>query len=161
MEEGQSIRFIRGTGSPLKAPTLGHVAAAMTVGIPFSSGQPLLDTVEEKGEGEPLHREHIWTFEGQTQAHFRPSFKEEAVDLKELVRRLESREWCLANPDHPIAYMHFLLHNRAQLVERLKGMKPLEKITRGEVGNRSICLIPSDAMPEDREKMLAEFNKAA
>lgn len=158
MEEGQSIKFIKDKGSPLKAPTLGHVAAAMTVGIPFSGGQCLLDTVEEV-EGR-LEREHVWTFDGSVFAHFRPNFPEEAVELNELVRRLESREWCLANPDHPIAFMHFLLHNRAQLVERVKQMKPLEKLTRGQPGSRSICLIPADATPEEREKMLAEFDKS-
>jgi hypothetical protein len=160
MEEGQTIRFIRGKGAPLKSPTLGYVAAAQTCGIPYADGAPLWDTVEEIAADQPLERRHVWSFDGDVLAHFKPNFIEEAITLDELVERLADREWCEKNPDHPIAYMHWLLHNRAEIVERVKALKslPLQKLTRGPKGDEHSCYIPANATDEERAKMLEDFN---
>ena len=151
MKEGQTIRFIRGEGAPLQSPTLGLVAAALTSGIRFSSDKPLLDTVEER-EGEAV-REFAWSFDDRVTATFRPNFREETLTMEELRRRFEDLAWCEQNPDHPIAYMRVLFEKLTQLRTNLRAIKPLLKIRQG----RSTALIPGDASPEEKARILAEL----
>ena len=151
MKEGQTIRFIRGEGAPLQSPTLGLVAAALTSGIRFSSDKPLLDTVEER-EGEVV-REFAWSFDDRSAVVFRPNFREETLSMEELRRRFEDLAWCGQNPDHPIAYMRVLFEKLTLLRTNLRAMKPLLKIRQG----RSTALIPADASPEEKARILAEL----
>ncbi|WP_009963025.1 hypothetical protein [Verrucomicrobium spinosum] len=158
MEKGQGITFIKGTGSPIQSPTLGQVSVALASGIAFSSDKCLLDTVEDR-DG-VLHREHVWTFDADSTATFRPNFPAETITLAELVKRFDDVEWCRANPDHPISYMRALWGTRAGLVKRVKERKPLEKITESDGEHTSIVLIPQDATDEERAEMLREFEQA-
>lgn len=151
MKEGQTIRFIQGAGAPLQSPTLGLVAAALTSGIRFSSDKPLLDTVEERN-GEAV-REFAWSFDDRGTVVFRPNFPEETLTLEELRRRFEDLSWCEQHPDHPIAYMRVLFEKLTQLRTSVRAMKPLLKIRQG----RATALIPSDATPEEKARILAEL----
>jgi hypothetical protein len=151
MKEGQTIRFVRGDGSPLQSPTLGLVAAALASGARFASDKPLLDTVEER-EGEAL-REFAWSFDDRSTVVFRPQFREETLTLDELRRRFEDLAWCEQNPDHPIAYMRVIFEKLTHLRASLRAMKPLLKIRQG----RATALIPADASPEDKARLLAQL----
>ena len=151
MQEGQTIRFVRGEGSPLQSPTLGLVAAALACGIRFAGDKPLLDTLEDR-EGDPL-REFIWTFDDRSKATFRPKFCEETLTFEEFRQRFEDLAWCEKNPDHPIAFLRVLSEKLAQLRTSLRTMKPLLKIRKG----RATALIPPDASPEDKAKILAQL----
>lgn len=158
MKEGQSIKTIRGKGSPIKSPLLGSVAAAIASGIDFSSTDCLLHTIKEV-DGEPLE-EFAFTFDGDATCTFEPSFARETIDLHELAKRFQSDEWCTANPHHPIAYMRNVLRHRNNLVAQIKN-RPRHEVTEVQVGNRtSRCYIPENATPEEREAILKEFNEA-
>ena len=151
MQEGQTIRFIRGGGSPLQSSTLGLVAAALAGGIRFSSDKPLLDTVEDR-DGAAV-REFTWSFDDRGTATFRPNFREETLTLEELRARFEDLSWCEKNADHPIAYMRVLFEKLTQLRSGLRAMKPLLKIRKG----RATAFIPADAPPEEKARILAEL----
>ena len=73
--------------------------------------------------------------------------------LEELRRRFEDLAWCEQNPDHPIAYMRVLFEKLTQLRASLRAMKPLLKIRQG----RATALIPADASPEDKARLLAQL----
>ena len=159
MHEGQTIKHITGEGAPLKSPALGLVAASLTSGIAFASDKPLLDTVEEI-DGEAV-RKFVWSFDGGRTATFRPSFKEETIDLHEMGRRFNDAAWCAANADHPIAFMRAMFDQLCALRVRLREMKPLLKIVKsGGAGSRSIALIPQDADPARKAELLAELDRA-
>lgn len=158
MEQGQSVKFIHGEGSPLKSSTLALVAALRVCGISFLNTKPLLDAVEEK-DGE-LERRFVWSFGGQATALFRPAFAEESIGLHEFAKRFNDAAWCRANADHPIAFLRAFADELTNLRTALKDMKPLLKIVRGSGQNRSIALIPSDTSPEEKERILNEMEAA-
>ena len=158
MRKGDSIKTLAAPGSPRRSPSRGPVCAALACGIPYYGTKPLVDFIEESHDGDPRHvpiaiRKHVWTFEGDAHCEFKPAFKAESVEFNELVRRFNSDEWCLANPHHPIAYMRAIFDKLNALDERLKTMKPLLKIQRGD----SFALIPSDLTPEEQQHLLAEL----
>ena len=97
MHEGQTIKHVTGDGAPIKSPALGLVAAVLTSGIRFASDKPMLDTIEEI-DGEAV-RKFVWSFDGGRTATFRPSFKEETIDLHEFGRRFNYPVWCAANAE--------------------------------------------------------------
>ena len=151
MKKGDSIKTLAAPGSPRRSPSRGPVCAALACGLPYYGTKPLVDFIEEvKGVAE---RKHVWTFEGDATCEFKPAFKAESIEFNELVRRFNSDEWCLANPHHPIAYMRAMFDKLNALEERLKTMKPLLKIQRGD----SFALIPSDLTPEEQQHLLAEL----
>ncbi len=155
MEQGQSVKFILGEGSPLKSSTFGLVAALRVCGIGFLNSKPLLDTVEEK-DGE-LERRFVWSFGGQATALFRPVFPEESIELHEFARRFNDAAWCRAHADHPIAFLRAFSDELTNLRTTLKDMKPLLKIVRGSGSSRSIALIPADTAPDEKERILHEM----
>lgn len=158
MRQGQSIKTIRGKGSPIKSPLLGCVAAALTSGIDFSSTDCLLHTIKEV-DGEPAE-EFAFTFDGDATCTFEPSFARETIDLHELAKRFQSDEWCTANPHHPIAYMRTVLGHRNNLVAQIKN-RPRHEVIEAQVGSRtSRCYIPEDATPEQREAILKDFHES-
>lgn len=157
MRQGQSIKPIRGKGSPIKSPLLGAVAAALTTGLQPSSADYLLHTLREV-EGEPVE-EFTFTFDGDSTCTFEPSFARETIDLYELVKRFQSDEWCTANPHHPIAYMRTILKHRNSLVAQIKN-RPRHEVIEVKTGNRtSRCYIPENATPEEREAILKDFHE--
>jgi hypothetical protein len=158
MEQGQSVKFIIGGGSPIKSSTLGLVAALRVCGISFLNQKPLLDTVEEK-DGE-LERRFVWSFGGQATALFRPAFPEETIELHEFAKRFNDAAWCQANADHPIAFLRAFSDELTNLRTTLKEMKPLLKIVRGSSNSRSIALIPADTSAEEKERILNEMEAA-
>lgn len=157
MREGQSIKTIRGKGSPIKSPLLGAVSAALTTGIQFSSNDCLLHTIREV-DGEALE-EFAFTFDGDSTCTFEPSFARETIDLHELAKRFQSDEWCKANPHHPIAYMRTILDHRNSLVAQIKN-RPRHEVIEVKTGSRtSRCYIPENATAEEREAILKDFHE--
>ena len=70
------------------------------------------------------------------------------------IRRFESEEWCLANPEHPISFLRWAFRAHSQLRDRIRTLKPAALIRRG---NRQVTL-PSD-LPEDKRQQLLSYLK--
>jgi len=145
MKEGQQVHFIRDDQPPLKSEVTVLIAAMLACGFKYASDKPLLDTIEEE-EGAPK-RSVTWSLDGSVKA----AFKDETLDLIEFRRRFESRDWCLAHPDHPIAYLRAFSDALSSLRNELRAMKPLLLVRRG----RRFALIPQDAAPEKKAELLA------
>lgn len=151
MKEGQKVQFVRDHEAPLKSSTTPMVAAGLASGFEFAGEKPLLDTLEEV-DGAP-QRTATWSLDGGITATFRPAFKEETIEFAEFRRRFESLEWCGANPDHPIAYLRAFSDKLGSLRNELRAMKPLLLVRRG----RRFALIPQDAAPEKKARILSEL----
>jgi len=146
MKKGQTLAFLRDHESPLKSPNTRIVAAALASGGKFANDRPLLDAVEAKPDG-TTHRTVTWCMDGEKSMHFAPNFPEESIGFDEFRARFQSREWCEANPDHPIAFMRAFSDAMNRLRDRVKEMKPMLMVRKG----RRTALIPADET-EDRKR---------
>lgn len=151
MKEGQKIQFVRDDQAPLKSSVTPLIAAALACGIEFAHDKPLLDTLEEV-DGQP-RRSVTWSMDGGSAAVFRPNFKEETLDFAEFRRRFESRAWCEANPDQPIAYLRAFSDKLSLLRNDLRVMKPLLLVRKG----RRFALIPQNADADKKARILGEL----
>lgn len=158
MHQGQSLKFVRGTGAPIKAPQLGVVVAAIISGLKTAGAECLLHCIKEK-DGEPVE-DFVWSFDGDGTCTFEPSFPRETIDVNELERRFLSDEWCRANPHHPIAFMRCFFDHRNQLVAQIKSRPRYEVIEIVNGTTTSRCFIPENATPDERAAILAEFNQS-
>ncbi len=149
MKEGQQVLFLRDDQPPLKSDLTHMVAAALICGFEFANKKPLLDTLEEVN-GQPK-RAVTWSLDGASKATFRPQFAEATFDLAEFRQHFESLEWCLANPDHPIAYLRAFSDALTSLRNELRAQKPLLLVRRG----KRFALIPQDADPAKKAELLA------
>lgn len=160
VRQGQTIKSLRGEGRPLMADTLGIVAAALACDMEFSGPQCLLDTVEEGGV-----IKHVWTFDGESAATFRVPQGTESVEFNEFVRRFKDEAWCMANADHPIAYLRAMWDQltwlRSQLRERKPALKLQKVIEDGEETRTVTAIIPQDCPPEERAEYLRHFEEAS
>lgn len=153
MEAGLVIAYIRTNDPPLKSREAVFVAAALACGYKYASKKPFCYTIEEK-DGEAVTTAS-WAFEAKSKSEFvLPDGKRETVDFIEFRRRW-NKDWCLANPHHPISHQFGLDEQFDSLRNNLRGMKPALYIRKG----RRWCLIPDDATEEERTKLLQEFNR--
>lgn len=155
MHQGQTLKFVRGAGAPIKAPQLGVVVAALISGIKTSGPDCLLDMLVEK-DGE-VKEEFVWSFDGDSVCTFEPGFARETIDVKEIERRFLSEEWCKANPHHPIAYMRCFFDQRNELVAQIKNRPRHEVVEVVNGGKTSRCFIPENATTQERAALLEEF----
>lgn len=155
MKKGQTIAFVRGSESPRKSNNTKLVAAAIACGIPPSGKNFFSDTIEEV-DGKSK-RQVTWTMDASGPfATFAPIKKEESLDFLEFQRRFTSREWCEANPDHPIAYMHAYTEHLNRLGDKLRTLKPMLLMRKG----KRTAIVPSGSSAAEtakREEILAKF----
>jgi hypothetical protein len=158
VHDGQTLNYLRGTGSPLMAHELGIVAAAFISGIKPSSEKPLLDTV--CGEDAAAVREFAWSFNAESKA----DFADEQIGLNEFVRRFNDVAWREANPEHPISYMAAMWDQLCRLRTDLRALKPLLKLQKqiddGDELHIHTVLISQDASAEERADFLEAYNAA-
>lgn len=158
MHQGQTLKFVRGDGPPIKAPQFGAVVAALVSGCRFASPDCLLDQLKEK-DGE-IAESFVFSFDGESTATFEPAFAKETIDVKEIERRFLSDEWCRANPHHPIAFMRCFYDERNRRVAEIKDRPRHEVIEVVNGRKTSRCFIPENATPEERAEILKEFNES-
>lgn len=156
MKEGTSFNMVREKDvHPAKSQNTRIVAAALASGIRPATDKFYSDTIEDKGGG-VSERQVTWLLDAKKTASFEPDFERETINFSEFNRRMRSQEWCEANPSHPIAYLreYIELHNR--LVDRIKQMRPMIMLRKGQ----RVAIVPSGNSPEEtreREEILAEF----
>lgn len=154
LQRGQSIRVIGGEGAPVASPKLGQIALILACGGEYAGEKPFLDTVD--GD-----QKRAFAFGFNDDVKF--SIQGESISLKDLLERFSDAEWCEANPEHPISYMHAFWAQILDLRQQLKAMKPLMKLQRteddGEESHTYTALISQDASPEDKAKMMALFEE--
>lgn len=144
---GAEITLLRDDKPPLKSPNTKLIAAAITCGFEFAHSEAMLDTIQQTDSGPK--RQVTWSMNGGKKA----DIAGEEVSFVEFRKRYESMDWCKANPNSPIAYLRFVFDNYERLRDKLRDMKPLALIKRG---NR-IALIPADADAATREKILCRL----
>ena len=153
LKENARIAFVRDEGtSPVASPNTRLVAAAITAGTEFAGDHPLVDTVEELPHG-GVKRQTTWIMDADSKLTFSPNFKEETISFPEFRQRYEDIEWCNANPDHPIAYLRLFSDNYSRLLERVKTLKPMALIRRGN----SKALIPFGTPRAKVEEILSRL----
>lgn len=145
---GQTLSILRDNEAPLQSPNTRIVAAALASGATFANDRPLIDAIESTPEGPK--RTVTWCMSGDRSISFRPNFAEETLAFDQFRERFDSREWCEANPDHPIAYMRAFSEQMNRLRDRVKTMRPMLMVRKG----RRTALIPSDCSEERKAEIL-------
>lgn len=158
MNPGLEIRTISGEGPPVKAKELGAVACALVNGVRYASDRPFVNTIDAEGK-----ETFVWAFDGSDKIDFSPSFVAETISFAELQKRFADKEWCKANSDHPIAYMHCMWEQILHLRSELAGRMPHQKITKTNTDDEgsvtsSVVLIPHGASDEDKAEWLEKFH---
>jgi hypothetical protein len=148
MRTGQKIVFVRGNEPPLRCPHTALIAAAIVSGAKLAGEKPFLHTLEEV-DGEPK-RTTTWSVDGGGELLFRPAFPEERIDFAEFRKRFEDEAWCLANPDHSIAYLRAFADTLEDLRAQLRDQKPAFLLRKG----KRFAVIPQDADPERKREIL-------
>jgi hypothetical protein len=152
--EGSSICVVSDESDELrgsiKNTNTATIAGALTSGAEFH-GRGYIDAVEEV-DGQPKRRT-TWVLDAAKKLEFLPNFEAEQITVAEFVRRFRSREWCLAHPDHPIAYMHFYADNAHRLIDRVKTRKPGKLIRNG----RGFVILDDGCPPEKAAKFMEDL----
>jgi hypothetical protein len=155
MRQGSTVAIVRDFDTPpIESRNTRLIAAAIASGCEFGADQAFSDTIEDVG-GNPK-RTVTWMMDGAKKVKFAPIAKEEELTFTELQKRFDSQEWCEENSDHPIAYMRAMSDCYNRLVDKIKTMRPMLLIRRG---NR-LAIVPSGNDPESkakREKILSYF----
>jgi len=146
-EQGRT-RF---ANNPLNSPNTQLIAAALTSGFRLVEPGGFRDTIEQSDAG-PQRRVE-WFIDGESRGIFRTPELEE-IEFPEFRRRFESEQWCLANPDHPIAFLRWAFRAHSALRDRIRTFKPAALIRRG---NRQVT-IPAN-LPDDKRAKLLSFLK--
>lgn len=128
----------------IKNPKTASAVAAATCGAHLVR-RGYLDFVEVVN-GKPVRRTSF-LLDANSKLHFKPNFPEEKLSVSEVIRRFEDPEWCAANPDHPIAFLHFYRENMCRFIDAAKARKPGRLIRRG---NRFVML--DDGLPRETEE---------
>jgi hypothetical protein len=152
---GQSVQGgkLRFANNPLSSHNTQLIAASLVSGFKLTEPGGYRDTIEETPAG-PLRRVE-WFIDGASRGSFiLAEGADESIEFPEFRRRFESEEWCLANPDHPIAFMRWSFRALGQLRDRIRELKPAALIRRG---NRQVTL-PHD-LPADKREQLLSFLK--
>jgi hypothetical protein len=155
MRQGSTVAIVRDFDTPpIESRNTSMVAGALTSGSEFATQKAFSDTIEDVG-GKPK-RTVTWMMNGAKTVKFIPIPKEEEITIMEFRKRFLSREWCEANPNHPISYMSGFDENKRGLVDKIKNMLPMYLLRKG---NRT-AVVPSGNDPESksiREKILSIF----
>jgi hypothetical protein len=155
MRQGSTVAIVRDHDTPpVESRNTSMVAGALTSGSEFATEKAFSDTIEDVG-GKPK-RTVTWLMNGAKTVKFTPIPKEEEITIMEFSKRFLSREWCEANPNHPISYMSGFDENKRGLVDIIKNMLPKYLLRKG---NRT-AVVPSGNDPESksiREKILSIF----
>ena len=144
---GQRIDFLKDDQPPLKSPNTDLISHWLTCGGELLKEDPYSQTVEQTDNGPKTVT--TWLVNGDKLV----AFDEESVNFEEFRRRWMSKDWCMANPDHPIAYLRSARDNAVALKAWIKTQKPSVLIRRG---NRVAVIHPD--LPEARKnQILAEL----
>lgn len=148
--EGGKLRF---ANNPLSSHNTQLIAGALVSGFKLMEPGGYRDTIEQSERG-PVRRVE-WFIDGSTRGVFQtPQCGEECLEFPEFRRRFESEDWCMANCDHPIAFMRWSFRALGQLRDRIRELKPAALIRRG---NRQVTL-PHN-LPADKRETLLSFLK--
>jgi len=139
----------RFANNPLTSPNTALIAAALTSGFKLVEPGGFRDTVEQTDKG-PLRRVE-WFVHGSSRAVFQSGEQRESIEFPEFRRRFESEDWCLKNPDHPIAFLRWSFRAHTQLQEQIRKLRPAALIRKG---NKQI-IIPANLPPAKRAKLLS------
>jgi hypothetical protein len=150
MKIGQSIEFLRDQEPPLKSTNTRVIAAALSCGCKPAE-KAYSDTVEDTPEGPK--RVVTWIMDGDEKAVFEPIEKREELSFSEVRARFTDRQWCIANPNHPIAYIRAYYDNLNSLLDFVRQQKPMVLIRRGN----KTAVIPADCSDERRQKILSQL----
>lgn len=152
MQQGESIAIVRDTDTPpTKSRNTRMISAAVACGAEFAKGGAYSDTVEQTASGPK--RTVTWAMNGEKKLRFDPIKEGEEIDFGEFRRRFESREWCEANENHPIAYLRAMSEHLSRLTDHVKTMRPMLLVRRGT----RFAIVPSGSDPKEtaeREKIL-------
>ncbi len=136
--------------NPMVSPNTQLIAAALTSGFRLVDPGGYRDTVEQTEAG-PVRRVE-WFIDGASRGSFRTPAGVEEVEFPEFRRRYESEDWCLANPDHPIAFLRWAFRAHGHLRDRIRTLKPAALIRKG---NRQVTI--PDGLPEPKRQQLLSY----
>lgn len=148
MKPGTTIEFLRDAEPPLKSTNTRVIAAALSCGCKPAE-KAYSDTVEDTPHGPK--RTVTWMMDGDSKAVFEPIPEREELTFREVTKRFNDLNWCLANPNHPISYLRAYFDNLNGLVDFVKRSTPQMMIRKG---NKTV-VIPSNCDPELKSKLLA------
>lgn len=134
---------------PLKSANTHLVAAACTSGAELSP-DGYLDTIEQGPDGKPK-RTVVWVMTDK-EITFSP-VAGETISTQEFLRRWNDKEWCAANPDHPITFMRYYQQTLSKLRDAIRDQTPTIKVTRGG----RAAYIPASASEAERSKLLGKL----
>jgi hypothetical protein len=136
--------------NPMVSPNTQLIAAALTSGFKLVDPGGYRDTVEQAESG-PVRRVE-WFIDGASRGSFRTHTGSEEIEFPEFRRRYESEDWCVANPDHPIAFLRWAFRAHGHLRDRIRTLKPAALIRKG---NRQVTI--PDGLPEPKRQQLLSY----
>jgi len=111
------------------SPITQLIAAALAAGFRLLEPCGFRITIQATDKGDLRSIE--WCIDGSSRATF-CSPDPETIHFPEFRHRYESEQWCLAHPDHPIAFQRWTLRASLQLLDNLHRIKPATLLQRGK-----------------------------
>ena len=147
MKVGLTIDFVKDNLHPIKSPNTDLIGAWLTCGGSLLQEDPYSWTVEDSEQG-PRQTMTYHIDSGKI-----ADFNGVKMEFQEFRNSWNSREWCDANPEHPISYMRLFRDNMVRLKAWIRDEKPAVLIRRG---NR-VAVIHPDLAEAKKAKILAEL----
>lgn len=145
----QKFAVISDHEAPLKSSNTHLVAAACTAGATLSK-DGYLDTIEQGLDGKP-RRTVVWLMEDREITF--SATQGETISTQEFIRRWNDREWCEANPDHPIVFMRYYQQTLTQLRDAIREQTPTIVVKKGS----RAAYIPGKATEDEKAALLSKL----
>jgi hypothetical protein len=133
---------------PLSSLEGAAAVAALTAGYPLLDGKQIKnfeDYIEAQPDGTTV-RETVWAFDDTATA----DLGGERLPLETFLAKFRDLEWCVANADHPIAYLRHQHENLQRFRDHFRKHKPMILLRRGQ---RTLKIRP-DLTEEEKAKWL-------
>ena len=134
MEKGDQLVIVRDDQHPVHAQNTIMVSVLTTFGVELDKDCPYIETREIIDGKE--RRLVTWCLKAISH--------DGLYKTRDLIHWWHDREWAVANPEHPFAYVKQAFANHSRLINIIKTLAPVLQIRRG----KKIALIPADASPE-------------
>jgi len=149
IETNKKFSVVSDHEAPLKSANTHLIAAACTSGgMLYKDGY--LDTIGQGHDGKPC-RTVVWLME-EKEITFSATQKE-TISTQEFIRRWHDREWCAANPDHPIVFMRYYQATLTQLREAIRNETPTLVVKKGG----RAAYIPGNATEAEKSALLSKL----
>jgi hypothetical protein len=154
IKKGEKVVVLRDDTHPLKTPNTRLVAFLRTLERAQNTGKVVeeyLDTVTETGAGE-TRRTVVYILNNVVFSFLAADGSDEKLSVADIKRLWSDKEWCKANPMHPISLDRECNDEKDVMRNAIKNSPPHIQIQRG---TRHAYISPTDS--EEKKKTLMDI----